>query len=94
MNGRDGDLGRIVGSDALDGKAQDLTSLLVCFSTGAHLCITDDGGRFMDDLILETFKQFDLRFIARKASDLLETSIDLLLGDIQVMLLLIQLALQ
>lgn len=79
MDRGDGDLRGVVCGDALDRKTQDLTRFLIGFSTRAHFCITDDGGRFVNHLIFQAIEKLNLRFIARKTSDLLQTRIDLLL---------------
>ena len=94
MDRGDSDLRGVICSDALDRKAQDLTRFLISFSTRAHFCIANDGGRFMNHLIFQAIKKLNLRFIARKTSDLLQARIDLLLRDVQIVLAFIKLTLQ
>lgn len=48
----------------------------------------------MNHLIFQAIEKLNLRFIARKTSDLLQARIDLLLRDVQIVLAFIKLTLQ
>ena len=77
MNGRNRYLSRGIGSDTLDGKAQNGTGLLVGFSLHARLGIADDRGRLVRDFVLQRIEKLGLCLLGRHASNALQTAHDL-----------------
>ena len=93
MDGLDGGLGRVIGGDALDGKAQNLTRLLVRLGAGTLLGLTDDCGAFVRDLVLKGVEELLLSLFGGHAGNVLQTSIHLQHGLLQVAFATLDLAL-
>ena len=93
MNGFHRSFSRMIGSNALNGEAQDLTRLLISFGLGALLCLANNGGAFMSNLIAKIVEQLLLRFFRSHAGDMLEAHIHFLNGAVQIALATFNLAL-
>ena len=94
MDSGNGDLGGMVGSQALDGNAQNLTSLLVGLSARTRLRIADDGSRFVDALLFQAIEQLGFRLFGGKARNLLKSGCDFSLCAFDVLYTTVDLALQ
>ena len=72
MNGRDGDLGGMVGGTTLDRQGENLLSGLVALGADLLLGLTDDGGRLMGNLAEDLVEQLLVSILARKVGNTLE----------------------
>jgi len=94
MDGGDGDLARLIGRAALDGRGDDLAGGLVGLGTDGLLGLTEDLGLLAHALAADALDELAMRIVLGETSDALE--FHGLLGDhvIKVTLALVKLTLE
>ena len=93
VNGFHRGFSRVIGSNALNSEAQDLTRLLIGFGLGALLCLANNSRTFMRNLIAKVVEQLLLRFFRSHACDMFRAHIHFLNGAVQIALATLNLAL-
>lgn len=83
----------MIGSDALDGKAQNLARLFVGLELRALFSLADDGGTFVGNLVAKTVEKLSLRLVGSHAGNTLELNVDLLHSAFEVALATLDLSL-
>ena len=83
----------LIGSDALDGKAQNLARLFVGLELRALFSLADDGGTFVGNLVAKTVEKLSLRLVGSHAQQHARAERCILHGAFEVALATLDLSL-